>query len=79
MSATRIRAKRLALGLTQEAVAKQARISRCALSLFECGRLRLSLDAQDRIADVLDLDVKKRARLRLRGHLEALMGKAVQA
>jgi transcriptional regulator with XRE-family HTH domain len=79
MSATRIRARRLALGLTQAEVAKRARISRCALSLFECGRLRLSLAARDRIADALDLDVKKRARLRLRGHLEALMGKAVEA
>jgi hypothetical protein len=33
----------------------------------------------DRIADVLDLDTKRRARLRLRATLEALRGKAVQA
>jgi DNA-binding XRE family transcriptional regulator len=70
----RIRARRQELRLTQAEIAKLVRLSRCALSRWEVGKLRLSTATVDRIADALGLDTKGRARLRLKRHVEAARG-----
>jgi transcriptional regulator with XRE-family HTH domain len=72
----RIRAKRLKLKLSQSELARRVGISRVAVCEYEAGRGSLSDRTIEKMLDVLDIDVKRRARLALRRTIAELERKA---
>lgn len=72
----RIRAKRKKLGMSQAELGRRVGVSRVAVCEFEAGRGSLSDRTLERMLDVLDIDVKRRARLTLRRTIAELERKA---
>lgn len=60
-----VKARRERLHLTQTAVAKAVGITRGALCRYESGDLQLSGETLDRIAEILGIDIVRRARIHL--------------
>jgi transcriptional regulator with XRE-family HTH domain len=59
-----VRARRTELDLSQDVLAGEADIDRAALSMFERGKRRLSIDAVFRLVQALgmDLEIRRRGR-----------------
>ena len=60
-----MRAKRTALHLSMRSVARAVGVTHGALSAYEAGKLKLSAETLERIAEVLGLDQVERARQHL--------------
>jgi transcriptional regulator with XRE-family HTH domain len=62
----RIRAKRKKLGISQVQLAERVGISRVAVCEYEAGRGSLSDRTVEKMLDVLDIDILRRAKAHIR-------------